>query len=407
MSDLHRITVAAISGRYVDVQLVCIHPDAYPPEGGCFAARLLYEAILHGGAEATPELTAELKRAIEQDDSAKIVLAIRFLSWAERSATYRIEVRHERWLQHLRVGLSWASAAYTEWFESNEIDLWDIPKLDAELKELFGERPVPALLRQCLLERAAGKDALLRDGKSVPGRVTAHLYGPRSLEPNECRILEVAAQGLGSIIVFGRLYAPFHYTFGFLYTPGCSPEDPPVVGIREDRPAELFLVGLNLEDLLTRDLEKPIEVPPPALLSLEQKLAPHYMAFLASEETAHVAVPVLRRHRSPELVEPLLARVSKKPPLTQVGAAAMRILSAWHERALIPCLEQLMSDPEATEDEGWQVVAALGELGGNEALPLLQRLAQDPSWWACLRSDLTQAAERLGVVLVPPTGSSA
>lgn len=398
MSDLHRITVTAIAGRYVDLHLVCIHPDVYPPEGGGFAVMLLREAILFGKAVATPQVAAELQDASEHDDAAKIVLAIRFLTYAEKEATYRIEVRHERYVQHLRVGLTWESVAYTEWHESNEDDLMDFPKVETNLKELFGEHPVPALLRQCLYDRAAGKEALLRDGKSVRGRVRAHLYGPRSLDKHELELIECAEKGLGSIVVFGMLHQPAEWTFGFLYTPGCSQEDPPVVGLRRgDCWPELWLVGTNLEDLLTRDLEQPLDKPRPELVELERQLAPRYLVFFENEKLAHAAALVLSRHRCPELVEPLLARVSSRAPLGLASRAAMRILAAWGEKALIPQLEAIMSDPQASEEEGWEVVAALADLGAPEGLPLLQKLAGDPAWVACIRSDLEAALAKLGV----------
>lgn len=403
MSDLHRITITAISGRYFDLHLKCIHPDAQPPEGGCFAARLLQEAIVFGRAVATPKVAAELADAVERDGSADIVLAIRFLAWAEKEATYRIEVRHERFVQHLRVGLTWESAAYTEWYESNEVDLMDLPKLEKDLKELFGEHPVPALLRQCLIDRAAGREAPLRDGKFVTGRIMAHLYGPSTLESYELDLITLAEKGLGSIVVFGMLHRPSAWTFGFLYTPGCSQEDPPVVGIRRgDSWPELVLVGSNLEDVLTRDLERPLEVPDPALLELERKLAPRYRVFLENEKLAATAVPVLSRHRCAELIDALFARVSTQVPQDMVSTAAIRILSAWGEKSLIPYLEQIMSDPGATDSEGWEVVAALGALGCPEAVPLLQKLARDPGWSACLKYDLEQAGAKLGVALFPP-----
>lgn len=398
MSDLHRITVTAISGRYVDLHLVCIHPDVYPPEGQCFALMLLEEAILFGNAIATPKVAAELKHAREHDGASEIVLAIRFLTYAEKEATYRIEVRHERFVQHLHVGLTWQSAAYTDWHESNEDDLMDFPKVEENLKELFGEHPVPALLRQCLYDRAAGKEALLRDGKSVRGRIRAHLYGPRSLEQYELDLIECAEKGLGSIVVFGMLHQPQEWTFGFLYTPGCSQEDPPVVGLRRgDCWPELWLVGANLEDLLTRDLEKPLEKPHPELVELERKLAPRYMVFFESETLAHAAVLVLSRHRCPELAETLLARVSTRAPQTLASRSAIRILAAWGEKALIPYLEALMKDPQAGEDDGWEVVSALSALDAREGIPLLQKLAGDPGWVACFRSDLEAALAKLGV----------
>lgn len=366
MSDLHEIRVLATSGRYVDLHLRCIHPDAFPPEGISFALDLLREASLFGGAEASPDVSAELERCIERDVAFEVVVAVRFLAYAEKEATYRAEVRDERFLRHMRPGLSWESAAYTKHWESNEMDLMDLPRVEQELAGRFGGHPMPALFRQCLRDRAAGKDALLRDGKSIRGQVVMHLYGPSSLEDHERRVIEVAARGLGTLVVFGRLYWSTrpHWTFGFLYGPGCSPEDPPIVGVRrEDHWPEVQLVGQNLEDLLTRDLLRPIHLPPPELLQMERSLAPRWLAFLEDEQTAGSAVPVLSRHPCAELIEPLLRRVPSQGPLSNASIAAIRVLAAWREPRLIPQLEQLRRDPEATESDLEEIAYTLEALG--------------------------------------------
>ena len=144
MSELYSVFIQDVTGEYVDMDVVVIHPDAGPVSTGpCFALMLLYDPIdeyNYGDEDRVKDSPLAQEMDLDGYLNPEVIKsqALGFISttelvrehhhpppaWGDPSyqelwdsderpeATLRITPTHPAWIAHLREGMSWETAAY-------------------------------------------------------------------------------------------------------------------------------------------------------------------------------------------------------------------------------------------------------------------------------------------------------
>lgn len=144
MSELYSVHVVRVQDDEVDLDVSVVHPDAGDvPEDKCFALRVLWDPIngyqygREPAVQSSPlaremDLDAYLDESFIHQNAQGFIQEVRYISeenhpppscgepgyeefWdsdLRASAVIRIKVTHPGWLSHMRVGMSWDTAAY-------------------------------------------------------------------------------------------------------------------------------------------------------------------------------------------------------------------------------------------------------------------------------------------------------
>ena len=124
MSALFHVRVAAVSAGSATLQVRSIHPDSGPPSAmATFALMLLYDPIINSGYSDFRKYNhleaSALARAMDRQDYLRS-------SWIRQNArafvarakvtqgALEIWPTHPAWIEHLRKGMAWETAAYSD-----------------------------------------------------------------------------------------------------------------------------------------------------------------------------------------------------------------------------------------------------------------------------------------------------
>ena len=131
MSTLFNVDVAEIAGTHVKLNLVSAHPDAGPfGTDDVFALRLLHETAFELDGHLNYKGLCPLGEAVTydevmdddwaQENASKYIAAVEVepADLPEEVPTgtvadYDIEVTDEQWVEHLKQGQTWNSAAFS------------------------------------------------------------------------------------------------------------------------------------------------------------------------------------------------------------------------------------------------------------------------------------------------------
>ena len=123
MSELFAARVTEVTPEYAVMEVRSVHPDSGPPmPTATFALMLMYDPIINSGYSAFRKYrhleSSALAQAMDRDDylNARWVPANAraFVARAKVSrGTLTIWPTHPGWIEHLRVGMAWDTAAYS------------------------------------------------------------------------------------------------------------------------------------------------------------------------------------------------------------------------------------------------------------------------------------------------------
>jgi hypothetical protein len=122
MSELFAVKVTDVTATSASLEVDSVHPDSGPPAAtATFALMLLYDPIINSGYSAFRRYThlesSPLAQAMDRDnylDSRWVPANARaFVARAKVSrGTLQIWPTHPAWIEHLRPGMTWNTAAY-------------------------------------------------------------------------------------------------------------------------------------------------------------------------------------------------------------------------------------------------------------------------------------------------------
>lgn len=123
MSELFAARVTEVTPEYAVMEVRSVHPDSGPPmPTATFALMLMYDPIINSGYSAFRKYrhleSSALAQAMDRDDYLNAswvpANARAFVARAKVSrGTLTIWPTHPGWIEHLRVGMAWDTAAYS------------------------------------------------------------------------------------------------------------------------------------------------------------------------------------------------------------------------------------------------------------------------------------------------------
>jgi hypothetical protein len=126
MSTIHEVEVLGRDGAEVVLRVIMVHPDGQFPISRAFAVRLLNDA---DGAQPALKAAVERGESLDHSHASELVASVEIVAtrnWPDihmpasfeasdrrlPRAVYRIVATQAAWVEHLRIGNKFGSAAY-------------------------------------------------------------------------------------------------------------------------------------------------------------------------------------------------------------------------------------------------------------------------------------------------------